>query len=109
VSTDHRERLQRIASDLRSSGQLDYILRHGLGDLVDIVASLLPADEAAAPYDVALPAIFTDGDGDRIEIDSVALGPIFTIRPRGGVARAAILERDDVDRFIAAVRKAAGR
>lgn len=100
-----RERLEGIRAELAT-----YVghRTHGLlSELIDIVAGLLP-DEPAPADEVDLPQRFTDRDGDVIEVGRDNMGALIVIEHNSS-ATIARLEADDVDRFVAAVLKAAGR
>lgn len=92
---------------------VDRTSRLAVADLAEIVATLLPAEPALV--EVELPATFTDRDGDAIGVrrSSVGGGQVrLRIRCAGESREYSAqvdVEPQDVDRFVAAVLKAAGR
>lgn len=101
TTDDRRERLDEIKVQL---AQYLGVRTHGLlSEVIDVVASLLPADEPASAELIELPARFTDRDRDKSS--ERTSGAVIEV----AAAVSAYIEADQVDAFIAAVRKAAGR
>lgn len=104
TTDDRRERLDEIKVQLAQ--YLGVRTHRLLSEVIDVVASLLPADEPASAELIELPARFTDRDRDKSS--ERTSGAVIEVAA-GGAAVSAYIEADQVDAFIAAVRKAAGR
>lgn len=103
MSTETRaERLRSMQLRMDDYGGVAGI---AIRDLAEIVATLLPSQ----PAPVDLPAVFHDRDGDMVRVagspDVPTAVRLYTRTEAGAVD---ILPHD-VDRFVAAVLKAAGR
>jgi hypothetical protein len=96
-----RERLAAISAEL--SAYLGVRTHALLAEVIDIVAGMLPADPAPVGE---WPVRFFDADGDDVAVSKVSGKPGAVHLAVNG---AAYIEADDVDRFIAAVLKAACR
>lgn len=105
TANETRERLAAISTEL--STYLGVRTHALLAEFIDIVAGMLPAEPAQVDaFD--LPQVFIDREGDRVEVLTLEGMPLLTVG-RIGNAWSVRIEPHDVDRFVAAVLKAAGR